>query len=153
MTASTGLVYFGELPFKSFAPSPADYSGVDVSGYQWQFRFVMLDHTATNGAFVLPGTIETSYIYDSGANFPFGVLINAPKQNEAGQIVIMGETKVIANSGSITAGCPLTYTQYGFVDIASSTDPLIGFARYASTAKGDLITALILPCTAVYTHS
>ena len=155
MGTSTGVAYFGELPFKSFGISPADYSGTDglSPNLQWQFRYVMLDHTATNGAIVLPGTIVTSYIYDSAANFPFGVMINAPKLGEAAQVVVMGETKVLAASGNITAGCPLTYNQYGFVDIASSTDPLIGFARYASTGKGDLITALIIPCTSVYSHS
>jgi len=145
MGTSTGVAYFGELPFKSFGISPADYSGVDGGGYQWQFRFVMLDHTAANGAFILPASTPSAHLYDSSDNYPFGVMINAPKLGEAGQIVIMGETKVLANSGNIVAGSPLTFVQYGFVDIASSTDLVIGFARYASTAKGDLVTAIIIP--------
>lgn len=105
----------------------------------------MLDHNATNGAFILPASTPTTHLYDSAGNYPFGVMINAPKLGEAAQIVIMGETKVLAYDNSIVAGSPITFNQYGFVLAAASTDVVIGFARYASTAKGDLVTALIIP--------
>jgi hypothetical protein len=134
--------YFGELPFKTFAITTTDYSGVDGSSYPYQFRAVMHDHSNA-GNMVLPASTPTSAPWqDSNSNNFAGIMVNAPKANEAAQIVVLGETKVIAGA-AFSANVPLTFNANGFIIAATSTDLIIGISRIAAGAEGDIVTAII----------
>lgn len=126
--------YFGEFAFKTFGiNATADWSGTDSNGL-FQFRAVVID--ASNVGNVLIASSQTVPI--------LGIMVNAPRLNESAQIVVMGETKVLAGA-AISNGDQLSIDTHGRVITAASGDIVIGFARMPANAAGDLITAVIVP--------
>jgi len=85
---------------------------------------------------------------------PFGVLINAPKQNQAGEVQTDGIAKVASDgSGSaIAAGDQLGTDANGRAVKCTTNDrPLLGEAMDASTALGTVIRVKLKPGTSFRT--
>jgi hypothetical protein len=85
---------------------------------------------------------------------PFGVLVNAPKQNNAASVQTDGIAKVVSDGSgtSIAAGDQVgTDTSGRAVKCTTQDRPLLGEAMDASTAAGTVIRVKLKPGTSFRT--
>lgn len=104
-------------------------AGADLSGGTGQYRFVK--HSA--------GTARTCELAGDGERV-VGVLLNKPALAQAATIQVAGIAKVIAGSGTITAGGTVASGASGVVTAAVGTEFNVGIALEGSTAAGKVIS-------------
>jgi hypothetical protein len=74
-----------------------------------------------------------------------GVVQNTPAINEQAEVLMLGESKVVANA-AFDAGVELTAAATtGKVEAASAADYVIGIALEAASAANHEVSALIIP--------
>jgi hypothetical protein len=143
MTASTSIAFYGETPFKSFLLAPADWCDSDPNVTLpadnhggWQFRAYGADTSTADTA------VEIGNVTGAKA---FGILLNDPRQGEAGQFLILGETKVQYGATPPSAPwTPLMAGPYGTLIpwTSGSGYYVVGWSRYAQNAW-DIGTAFV----------
>jgi len=136
--------FYGDLPFKDgVLLAPADWSGINgVDGFTFQFRAVDVNTGSTPNA---AGQVAAQLVAGptTGPGRPgIGIRINAPKANEACQLVVMGQTKVMAG-GAVVVGDRLMVDANGRFVTATAGKVVVGVASMAANQAGDLITASV----------
>jgi hypothetical protein len=107
-------------------------SGADLTAASNQFRVVKLD---ANGNVVLAAAIT---------DIPFGILYDTAYTSAVGKVVpvaVGGIAKVLAGA-TIPAGSPIATKADGSVQVAATTQYVIGVARVSAVA-GDIFPANI----------
>lgn len=132
------VAYYGKIALSSGTlQAPADWSGLFATdGFSYQFRAVDLTSTQ-NVAVLVDGPTA------SGSRPGIGVLSNAPKSGEACDLVVIGETKIMAGAAISTIGTLLEVDQYGRFIPATSTYVAVAVAMMPANAAGDIITGLV----------
>lgn len=75
----------------------------------------------------------------------YGILQNDPPQSAAADVGILGVTKAVAGSATITAGANLATDASGRLVAQTNTQNTVAISLEASTATGQIITVALVP--------
>ena len=120
------------MAFEEALESITIKAGADLSAATNQYKFVTLD---ANGNCILADALGEHVV---------GVLQNKPKQNQAATVAVDGVTKCQANA-AIVAGANITTAATGRAVTAATGNQIVGQARSAAGAAGELFSLLLRP--------